>query len=75
MEGIQKIQKMDSHRTRIPKNTMATLKAIQAMDDAIKSLKQQRLALVSTLPVESKKPATKSDRYITNPLTGKKEFY
>ena len=60
---------------KISKNQMATMMAIQAMDDAIKNLKQQRAALAATLPVEPKKKPGEGKRFITNPYTGKKEFY
>lgn len=59
---------------KISKHQMATMAAICAMDEAIKNLKKQRVALVATLPAAPKKK-TVGKGYFINPLTGKKEFY
>lgn len=49
--------------------------AIQTLDDTIASLKKQKAALIALLPKKKKGPLRKEDRFIVNPLTGKKEYY
>jgi len=50
----------------------AIVSAIQALDDAINTMKKQRAALVSTLPPPRQ---SQKKRTVRNPLTGKMEEY
>lgn len=50
----------------------AIVSAIQALDDAINTMKKQKAALISTLPAPG--PSSKK-RTFRNPITGKMEEY
>ncbi len=49
--------------------------AIHTIDETIKDLQKQKVALLALLPREKRKKQDRNERYIINPYTKKKEYY
>ncbi len=49
--------------------------AIAEIDDSIKRLRQAKMALIATLPVEKRKKKLPGQRFLVHPITGEKGYY